>query len=148
MARAALGLGANLEDPARQIELAIAMLAEHPHVTLVARSSMLITPPWGKTDQPEFHNAAILIETDLPPLDLLELCLTTEAQIGRVRRERWGPRIIDIDVIAYDRLVLDSARLTLPHPLAHERAFVLDPLREIAPEIADWLVNRKLNAPA
>jgi 2-amino-4-hydroxy-6-hydroxymethyldihydropteridine diphosphokinase len=103
---------------------------------------VIVTPPWGKTDQAEFHNAAVLIETTLEPLELLDFCLATEAEIGRVRLEKWGPRAIDIDVIAYDDLVLETERLTLPHPYAHERDFVLDPVREIAPDIADWLVHR------
>lgn len=142
MARAVLALGANLENPARQIERAIETIAAHPEISLEKQSSVIVTPPWGKTDQPAFHNAAVLVETTLEPLELLDFCLATEAEIGRVRLEKWGPRLIDIDVIAYDDLVMDTERLTLPHPYAHERDFVLDPVREIAPEIADWLVNR------
>lgn len=142
MARAALALGANLENPSRQIERAVSAIAAHPEISLEKQSRVIVTPPWGKTDQPAFHNAAVLIETTLEPLELLDFCLATEAEIGRVRLEKWGPRIIDIDVIAYDDLVLDTERLTLPHHHAHERDFVLDPVREIAPDIADWLVNR------
>ncbi|WP_332715380.1 2-amino-4-hydroxy-6-hydroxymethyldihydropteridine diphosphokinase [Pelagibacterium mangrovi] len=142
MARAVLALGANMGDPTRQIEQAIEAIADHPQNSLLKQSTVIVTPPWGKTDQAEFHNAAVLIETTLEPLELLDFCLATEAEIGRVRVEKWGPRAIDIDVIAYDDLVLESERLTLPHPYAHERDFVLDPVREIAPEIADWLVNR------
>lgn len=142
MARAVLALGANQGDPSRQLALASDAIAAHPDIDLLARSSVIVTPPWGKTDQGEFHNAALLIETSLSPLDLLDFCLATEAGIGRVRLEKWGPRVIDIDVIAYDRLEMESERLTLPHPYAHQRDFVLTPLREIAPDIADWLVNR------
>lgn len=142
MARAVLALGANIGDPARQLEQAIAAIAAHPQISLLKQSRVIVTPPWGKTDQAEFHNGAVLVETTLEPLELLDFCLATEADIGRVRLEKWGPRVIDIDVIAYDDLVLDTERLTLPHPYAHERDFVLDPVREIAPEIADWLVNR------
>jgi 2-amino-4-hydroxy-6-hydroxymethyldihydropteridine diphosphokinase len=123
MARAVLALGANMSDPARQIEQAIEAIADHPQIALLKQSTVIVTPPWGKTDQAEFHNAAVLIETTLEPLELLDFCLATEAEIGRVRLEKWGPRAIDIDVIAYDDLVLD-------------------PVREIAPDIADWLVHR------
>lgn len=142
MTRAVLALGANIGDPARQIEAAIAAIAAHPQISLLKQSAEIVTPPWGKTDQAEFHNAAVLIETSLQPLELLDFCLSTEAKIGRVRLEKWGPRAIDIDVIAYGDLVLETERLTLPHPYAHERDFVLVPVREIAPEIADWLVSR------
>lgn len=142
MARAILALGANMGDPARQLEAAIATIAAHPEISLLKKSSVIVTPPWGKTDQAEFHNAAVLIETSLKPLDLLDFCLETEAGMGRLRVEKWGPRVIDIDVISYDDLVLQSDRLTLPHPYAHEREFVLDPVREIAPEIAEWLINQ------
>ncbi|RDE09780.1 2-amino-4-hydroxy-6-hydroxymethyldihydropteridine diphosphokinase [Pelagibacterium lacus] len=142
MPKAVLALGANQGDPARQLALAGAAIAAHPDIEVLAESSVIVTPPWGKTDQAEFHNAALLIETGLSPLDLLDFCLATEAGIGRVRLEKWGPRVIDIDLIAYDRLEMESERLTLPHPYAHQRDFVLTPLREIAPDIADWLVNR------
>ena len=142
MARAILALGANMGDPERQLGLAIAKIADHPQVSLLKQSTVIVTPPWGKTDQAEFHNAAVLIETSLEPLDLLDFCLATEAEIGRVRLEKWGPRVIDIDLITYDELVLETERLTLPHPYAHERDFVLTPVQEIAPEVASWLVNR------
>ena len=142
MARAVLALGANMGDPARQLEQAVEAVAAHPRISLVKQSTVIVTPPWGRTDQAEFHNAAVLIDTTLEPLELLDFCLATEADIGRVRLEKWGPRVIDIDIIAYDDLVLETERLTLPHHHAHERDFVLDPVREIAPEIADWLVNR------
>ncbi len=142
MARAVLALGANIGDPARQIRDAIADIANHPEITLLEQSTIIITPPWGVTDQNDFHNGAVLIETQLAPMDLLDFCLATEARLGRVREVHWGPRIIDIDVVAYDRLEMASERLTLPHPYAHERDFVLTPVREIAPDVAEWIVNR------
>ena len=148
MARAVLALGANLEEPALQIDRAISALCNHPQITLLAKSTIIVSAPWGKTDQPSFHNGAILVETSLSPSALLEFCLGTEHAIGRVRKERWGPRLIDIDVIAYDQLVMASDQLTLPHPHAHEREFVLEPVREIAPEIAQWLVNRTIEKSA
>jgi 2-amino-4-hydroxy-6-hydroxymethyldihydropteridine diphosphokinase len=148
MARAVLALGANIGDPATQLEKAIEAISAHPDITLTARSSVIITPPWGVTDQNEFHNAAVLVDTALTPEALLSFCLATEGELGRVRAQKWGPRVIDIDVIAYDRLEMDSDTLTLPHPYAHERDFVLVPVREIAPDVAAWLVNRNMKAGA
>lgn len=142
MARAWLGLGANIGDPAAQVREAVQRLDAHPDIAVVVQSSMLITKPWGKTDQPDFSNMVVEVETGLAPLDLLDACLGIEREMGRVRDIRWGPRRIDIDVVAYERLELDTERLHLPHRYAHERDFVLDPLREIAPEVAEWIVGR------
>lgn len=143
MARAWLALGANIGDPPAQVREAIRRLDASPHVSVVAQSSMLVTKPWGRTDQPDFSNMVVEVETDLAPHELLDACLGIEREMGRVRDVRWGPRLIDIDVVAYERLELDSEWLHLPHRYAHERDFVLDPLREIAPEIADWIVSRR-----
>lgn len=140
MATAWLSLGANLGDASGQIERAIAILAEVPGIEVTARSAVLTTPAWGRTDQPDFSNAAVAVRTDLTPIALLDACQAVETALGRVRREHWGPRVIDIDVVAYERIVLRAVRLTLPHPWAWRRDFVLDPLREVAPEIAEWLV--------
>jgi 2-amino-4-hydroxy-6-hydroxymethyldihydropteridine diphosphokinase len=140
MAHAVLALGANMGDPVHQIARAIETIAGHPQISLLKQSTLIVSVPWGKTDQDRFHNGAVLIETTLSPLELLDFCLATEAEIGRIRIEKWGPRLIDIDVIAYDDLVMETERLTLPHPYAHERDFVLDPLREIAPDMAEWLL--------
>jgi 2-amino-4-hydroxy-6-hydroxymethyldihydropteridine diphosphokinase len=142
MAMAWLALGANIGDPVSQLEQAIAELAATPEITVTARSSIIITAPWGKTDQPNFHNMALAIETSLPPHILLGACLGIEAKLGRLRLERWGPRLIDIDIIAYEQQVIESPKLTIPHPHAHARDFVLVPLREIAPDVADWIVRR------
>jgi 2-amino-4-hydroxy-6-hydroxymethyldihydropteridine diphosphokinase len=146
VAQAFLGLGANLGDPAAQIEAALARLDAHNDIAVVARSRMIVTRAWGRTDQPDFTNMVAAVATGLPPQALLEACLDVEQAMGRVRREVWGPRIIDIDIIAYGKLVLRSGRLTLPHPHAHRRQFVLGPLREIAPDVADWVVGQA-NAP-
>lgn len=147
MAMAWLALGANIGDPAAQLEEAVRELAATPGITLKRRSSILITAPWGKTDQPEFHNMVLAVETSHAPEPLLEVCLAIEARMGRRRLERWGPRLIDIDIIAYDRLELESAALVIPHRHAHERDFVLVPLREIAPEVAEWIVSRAQGLP-
>lgn len=144
MARAFLGLGANIGDPAGQIDEALEHLSEHPLIAIGESSDMLINPAWGKEDQPDFHNMVVEVETSLSPLELLETCLMVEEAMGRVRAEKWGPRLIDIDLIAYEREEIQTDRLSLPHPYAHERAFVMDPLRQIAPDVADWIAGRKL----
>ena len=115
---------------------------------LLARSSNYRTPPWGVTDQPPFINAVIAVATSLPPRDLLSRALDVERAFGRDRasERRWGPRTLDLDLLAYDDLVLDSPDLTLPHPRLFERAFVLVPLAEIVPDqvIADIRVRDAL----
>lgn len=137
--KAWLSLGANLGDPQAQLRDAIRRIDAHPAITVTRQSAVLITKPWGKTDQPDFANLAIKVETSLEPLELLEVILGIELAMGRVREEVWGPRLIDIDMIAYDQIKIISPRLTLPHPYAHERDFVLIPLTEIAPEVSDWI---------
>ena len=140
-ATAWLSLGANTGNPGDQLETAIEHLQTRHAITISARSRTTKTPAWGKTDQPDFYNLAVEIKTNLTPAELLEACLSTEREMGRERKEKWGPRLIDIDIIAYDRLHLQTPRLTLPHPLAGERSFVMDPLREISPATADWILS-------
>ncbi|MBD8908291.1 2-amino-4-hydroxy-6-hydroxymethyldihydropteridine diphosphokinase [Methylorubrum zatmanii] len=135
MTRAYLGLGSNIGDKAAMLAEAVARLAATPGITLAARSSDYRTPPWGDTDQDWFLNAAIAIDTDLSPHALLETCLSIEAALGRVRERRWGPRAIDIDVLAYEGAQVSDERLVLPHRFVRERAFVLVPLAEIAPDL-------------
>jgi 2-amino-4-hydroxy-6-hydroxymethyldihydropteridine diphosphokinase len=146
MAKAWLSLGANIGYPKAQLTEAVQRLDQHPQIIVVNRSSVIVTEPWGKTDQPDFANMAVTVETSLKPEALLEACLGIERAMGRERIEVWGPRLIDIDIIAYERLVQETERLTLPHKFAHERAFVLDPLREIDPETAEWVVKRARGA--
>ena len=134
MAKAALSLGGNIGDVRVTIANALRHL-EAAGVRVVARSSDYRTRPWGKTDQPDFTNVSAVMETALPPLQLLATCLDVERQLGRVRHERWGPRVIDIDLIAYDNVSMETPELTLPHRHAHERGFVLIPLAEIAPDL-------------
>jgi 2-amino-4-hydroxy-6-hydroxymethyldihydropteridine diphosphokinase len=142
MVRAFLALGANIGDPPAQLEEAVRRIAETPGITLARRSSVIVTAPWGKTDQNDFHNMVVEVETSLTPQQLLAICLGIEAEMGRKRIERWGPRLIDIDIVAYGHEVIAEANLKVPHPYAHERAFVLDPLREIAQDVAEWIVGR------
>lgn len=144
MPRAWLSLGANIGEPEAQLAEAMRILATHDHIDVIAQSLVISTKAWGKTDQPDFANMAAEIETDLAPVDLLHACLDIERDMGRVRHEVWGPRLIDIDLIAYERLEMETAKLTLPHRFAHERDFVLEPLREISPATAQWLVTRRV----
>ena len=139
--KAWLSLGANLGDPAAQLADAVRRIAAHPQITLIAQSSVLATKPWGMTDQPDFANMAVGIETTLKPMELLDVLLDIELAMGRVRKEVWGPRLIDIDMIAYEQFEIKSPRLTLPHPYAHERDFVLIPLEEIAPDVIEWVTS-------
>jgi len=139
VAEAAIALGGNVGDEGQvrdTLDRAIAVLCDGTDIRLLARSSDYRTPPWGVPDQPPFINCAIITTTELAPPALLECAQAIERQFGRDRpRERhWGPRTLDIDLIAYDDLTRTTPTLTLPHPRALERAFVLLPLAEIAPE--------------
>lgn len=130
--RAVVALGANLESPEEAVELAIRLLEQSS--TLIARSSLYATKPVGGPPQPDYVNAVCLLESDLPAHDLLGLLNGIEKSMGRVRSERWGPRIIDLDLITYGGVVSDDDELTLPHPRAHQRGFVLQPWLAIDPE--------------
>jgi 2-amino-4-hydroxy-6-hydroxymethyldihydropteridine diphosphokinase len=136
MAEALIALGGNVGDVRDTLDRAIAALCDGAEVRLLARSSDYRTPPWGVTDQPPFINNALVAATELTPQALLERAQSIEAQFGRDRaRERhWGPRPLDIDLIAYDDVRLNTPSLTLPHPRLFERAFVLAPLAEIVPQ--------------
>ncbi len=135
MADAYLSLGSNLGDGAAILDDAVRRLEATPAIRVLARSSLYRTPPWGKLDQPPFLNAALRVATDLAPHALLARCLAVETELGRVRAERWGPRLIDIDILTMDDQVVADERLTLPHPHLLARAFVLVPLLEIAPDL-------------
>jgi 2-amino-4-hydroxy-6-hydroxymethyldihydropteridine diphosphokinase len=136
MAEALIALGGNVGDVRATFDRTVAMLCDGVAVRLVARSSDYRTPPWGVTDQPAFINAAIAVTTSLPPHGLLARAQDCERALGRDRshERRWGPRTIDIDILAYDDLKLEGGGLTLPHPHLFERAFVLVPLAEITPD--------------
>ena len=133
--RVTLGFGGNLDDPAMAIARALERLDEHDEIALQSVSRLYRTPPWGKTDQPWFYNCCASVVTSLTPYAMLNACLAVEKALKRVRRERWGPRLIDIDVLTYDRLRIDEDGLTIPHPHMLERAFVLVPLAEIAGDL-------------
>jgi 2-amino-4-hydroxy-6-hydroxymethyldihydropteridine diphosphokinase len=126
-------MGANLGDPVASIGEAVQMLRDHPCITVTQCSSLYRTEPVGKTDQGWFVNAVILCETTLEPGQMLLALQDIEQRFGRVRRERWGPRTLDLDILAVGELVIEGEGLTVPHPRLHERRFVLIPLLEILP---------------
>ena len=136
MASAIIALGGNIGDVRATFKAAIAEICALAQARLLARSSDYATPPWGEEQQPPFVNACIEIETGLAPHALLDVMQAVERTFGRDRsnERRWGPRTLDFDLIAYDDLALQTPALTLPHPRVLERAFVLVPLAEIAPE--------------
>ncbi len=131
MVEALLGLGGNLGPVAETLRKAVAMLGDTPGITDVDASRLFRTPPWGKLDQPPFLNMAVRLQTTLPARALLARCNAIEAMLGRVRGERWGPRAIDIDILAYGDARIEEPGLTVPHPRVAERAFVLVPLRDL-----------------
>lgn len=129
-----VALGANLDDPVRQVELAFAELARLPQSQLIARSSLYLSKPVGYAEQPDFINAVAQMNTQLPPHGLLDALLAIELRHGRRREFRNAPRTLDLDLLLYNGLVMDDPGLHLPHPRMHERLFVLAPLTEIAPD--------------
>ena len=130
MTRSYVGVGSNLGDREETIRAAIAALPD-----VVAVSELRETDPVGVTDQPPFLNGAVALDTALAPRELLEALLAVERQLGRERRERWGPRTIDLDLLLYGCEAVDEPGLTVPHPRLHERRFALEPLAELDPDL-------------
>lgn len=146
MSQAWIALGSNLGDSGALLDQALEQLAQLPDSRLLASSKRYRTAPVGGPDQPDFVNAACLLETQLSPIELLRALQQLEQSAGRVRHERWGPRTLDLDIIAIDDLQSNDPELTLPHPRAHQRAFVLCPLADLNPQlliagrsVQDWL---------
>ncbi|MBF2051378.1 MAG: 2-amino-4-hydroxy-6-hydroxymethyldihydropteridine diphosphokinase [Elainella sp. C42_A2020_010] len=133
--QAAVAMGSNLGDSYAILEAALKTLAHSPGIILQAQSPIYQTAAVGPP-QPDYLNACALFSTTLEPTAFLETLLRTEAQFGRVRRERWGPRLLDLDLLLFDDLILQLPNLQIPHPRMTERAFVLVPLNNIAP---DWI---------
>ncbi|MBU3055510.1 2-amino-4-hydroxy-6-hydroxymethyldihydropteridine diphosphokinase [Pseudomonas indica] len=135
MERVYIGLGSNLSEPLEQLRGALAALGELPQSRLAATSSFYSSDPLGPADQPRYVNAVAALDTDLPPLALLDALQTIELNQGRVRKEeRWGPRTLDLDILLFGSRQIDEPRLQVPHYHMHARAFVLYPLAEIAGE--------------
>jgi 2-amino-4-hydroxy-6-hydroxymethyldihydropteridine diphosphokinase len=135
-----IGIGSNLGDRKANCMRAIELLAGKG---LVVRkeSSLYETDPWGDKNQPKFLNMAIEIETELKPRDLLGILAGIEKKLGRKKSHKWGPRIIDLDILLYNSLTIDQDDLKIPHPFMHERDFVLKPLYEIAPDVKHPVLN-------
>ena len=136
MRTAFIGLGSNLVDPLEQLQSALRAIASMRATRVVCHSHFYRTPPWGKSDQPEFINAVAEIETGLSARDLLHELLAIEVRAGRKRNgERWGPRVLDLDILLYGQELIDEPALHVPHPHMRDRAFVIVPLAEIAPHL-------------
>ncbi len=129
MVIAAIGLGSNIGDPAKNIRHAIAQIALLGHTTAV--SDLYHSKAWGYSDQPDFYNAALLIDVEMTPLELLQKLQNIELEMGRSPTFKWGPRLIDLDLLLFGNEKIDSIDLVLPHPFLYERAFVLKPLAQI-----------------
>ncbi|MCF2445240.1 2-amino-4-hydroxy-6-hydroxymethyldihydropteridine diphosphokinase [Dyadobacter sp. CY345] len=134
-------LGSNLGERLQILQSAAGMVEERVG-TIRAASSIYETAPWGVLDQPVFLNQILEVQTELMPEEVLRIILEIEHELGRIRYERWGARVIDIDILYFNDLVQDSARLTLPHPRLHERRFTLIPLTEIAPDFLHPLLQK------
>ena len=132
---ATIGLGSNIGDRAGNIEHAIELLTADGAVSVAARSAFYRTAPWGVTDQDWFVNACLAVKTDVSPRELLRRCQAVENDMKRVRIQRWGPRIIDVDVLTFRDLKIDERDFVVPHPRIAERAFVLIPLKDVAPDL-------------
>jgi 2-amino-4-hydroxy-6-hydroxymethyldihydropteridine diphosphokinase len=133
--RAYVGLGANLGPREQTLRRAVDLLAATDGVDVLAVSELRETEPVGVVDQPLFLNGAVALETTLSPRALLDLLLEVERSLGRIREERWGPRLIDLDLLVYGDAVIDEPGLRVPHPRLHERAFALEPLAELDPDL-------------
>lgn len=141
--RAYVALGTNLGNRQENLELALQLL-EAKGVRVVQVSSFIETEPYGVTDQPNFLNGACEVETELAPLELLRLLLRLELEMGRVRLRRWGERIIDLDLLLYEDVVMNTTELTLPHADMANRTFVLEPMCELAPDLVHPVLGKTM----
>lgn len=139
-----LALGSNLGD--RIANLRAARFGLPPSVVVRRSSPVYETPPWGVTDQPAFLNMVLETETELEPEPLLAYLKWIETGLGRTPAARWGPRLIDIDILFYDDIILESLKIIIPHPRLHERAFVLVPLADIAPQLVHPMLGKTVSA--
>lgn len=145
MAIAYLGLGTNIGERYKNLRDAIDLLSKNPEITIKKESQIYETAPYGKTDQPDFLNMVIEVETNLSPTNLLYYGLEVEEMLGRVRKEVWGPRIMDVDVLIYEDLELNIDDLAVPHVEMHKREFVLEPFNEIAPKVVHPTFKKTIN---
>lgn len=138
-----IALGTNLGQRLANLRAAIEALT--PDVRVLAESHVYETPPWGYEDQPAFLNMVVKAGTDLEPEALLKYLKQLEVELGREQNFRWGPRLIDLDILFYDDLILDTPPLVIPHPRLHERAFVLVPLADVAPDLLHPVFQRSVS---
>jgi 2-amino-4-hydroxy-6-hydroxymethyldihydropteridine diphosphokinase len=139
-----LSAGSNAGDSLNHLNSAVALLNSTGILKVLRKSAVYKTDPWGKTDQDAFYNIALLAECTVDVGELMRIILNTEEKIGRVRAEKWGPRIIDIDIILYGDAVINTEPVTVPHPHFRERAFVLKPAAEIAPDFLDPVTGKTI----
>ncbi|MFC1483202.1 2-amino-4-hydroxy-6-hydroxymethyldihydropteridine diphosphokinase [Candidatus Margulisiibacteriota bacterium] len=139
-----IGLGSNLGEREENIKKSIDELSGDEDITLLKKSGIYETVPLGHEEQPHFLNAAVAIQTTLQPYDLLEKLKGIEQKLGRKQTVKWGPRVIDIDILLYDDEIHSDDKLTIPHPLMHERYFVLKPLADIAPEVVHPILDETI----
>lgn len=142
MNKAYIALGTNIEPRYDHLKIAIRTLKQHEKVQLLDQSSIYETAPVGYLDQAHFLNMVLEVDTPLLPIELLDVCQNIEQELGRTREIRFGPRTIDLDILTYNLENIASDRLTVPHPRMHERAFVLVPLAEIAPNLTIPSLNK------
>ncbi|MCS4487269.1 2-amino-4-hydroxy-6-hydroxymethyldihydropteridine diphosphokinase [Staphylococcus americanisciuri] len=145
MVDAYLGLGGNIGDREAQLKAALAQLANHAQIEVIAVSPMYETKPVGYVEQPDFLNVCVHIQTSLTPHELLEVGLAIEANLHRVRDVRWGPRTIDIDILLYADCIIETQTLMVPHPRMTERAFVMIPLNDIASDVIEPRSGRAIH---
>ncbi|MGP0564570.1 MULTISPECIES: 2-amino-4-hydroxy-6-hydroxymethyldihydropteridine diphosphokinase [unclassified Nitrospina] len=139
-----IGIGSNMGDAPGHCREAIDRMRTHPALNLHTASSLYKTQPYGKTDQDWFINAVAQVVTDLSPADLLHVLLGIEKEMGRERREKWGPRKIDLDLLLYDEDTIKEENLQVPHPGIAERRFVLEPLAEISPDLVHPTLSKTI----
>lgn len=142
--KAYIGLGSNIGDKEKYLKEAINKISSEKSVEIGKQSSFIVTKPWGYTEQDDFLNAVIEINTTLEPEELMDLLLKIEAELDRERIIKWGPRTIDLDIIMYDDLITSDEKVILPHPRMHEREFVLKSLNEIAPYLMHPVLNKRV----
>ncbi|HEY2581431.1 MAG TPA: 2-amino-4-hydroxy-6-hydroxymethyldihydropteridine diphosphokinase [Mucilaginibacter sp.] len=136
-------LGSNLGDRKQLLQQAITQI-EKDIAPVLKSSSVYETQAWGKTNEPDYLNQVVMLQTNLPPQKLLEATLSIENTLGRQRQEKWGSRTIDIDILFYGKIIINEENLYIPHPELHKRRFTLEPLAEIAPELLHPILNKNI----
>ncbi|MFE8704062.1 2-amino-4-hydroxy-6-hydroxymethyldihydropteridine diphosphokinase [Cytobacillus sp. FJAT-54145] len=144
--QAYIALGSNIGNRSEHLKNAIDQLRSHLRINLLNVSSIYETDPVGFVDQDQFLNMVVLVETELKPFELLDFCLSVESELGRKREIKWGPRIIDLDILLYNQENIETEKLIIPHPRIQERAFVTIPLIEISPDIKIPLMEQPLKS--